>query len=185
MKPAADAMTFVTRWFFGGVGLLAALAGLALWLGTRAPAPRAATAIAPGAILAASFADTGGRPQSLGQFQGKVLVVNFWATWCAPCREEMPAFARLQSRWAARNVQFVGLANDDPARVERFAKDLVITYPLWVGGDEVGELSKRLGNRLGVLPHTVLLDSQGLVLESKVGPYSEAVLEDRLRAIVR
>jgi len=186
MKPAADAMTFVTRWVFGAVGLLAALAGLALWLGTRAPLPpRAATAIAPGAILAAKFADPRGRPQSLGQFQGKILVVNFWATWCAPCREEMPAFARLQSRWAGRNVQFVGLANDDPGRVERFGKDLAITYPLWVGGDEIGELSKRLGNHLGVLPHTVLLDPQGQVLESRVGPYSEAILEDRLRAIVR
>jgi len=174
------------RWAFGGVGLLALLAGLALWLAGRAPGPLpAATEVAPGALAAARFADTQGQPRSLGEFHGKTLVVNFWATWCAPCREEMPAFSRLQSRWAARNVQFVGLANDDPQRVERFGKDLAIAYPLWVGGGEVGELSRRLGNRLGVLPHTVLLDAQGRVLESRVGPYSEAVLENRLRAIVR
>jgi len=116
---------------------------------------------------------------------GKVTLVDFWATWCAPCREEMPAFARLQSRWADRNVQFVGLANDDPRRVERFGKELGIPYPLWVGGDEVGELSKRLGNRLGVLPHTVLVDRDGQVLESRVGPYSESLLEERLQAIAK
>ena len=172
------------KWVFSGVGALALLAGLALWLGARSPAPPVSP-VASGVLLAASFTDPQGQRHSLGEFQGKVLVVNFWATWCAPCREEMPAFARLQARWGQRNVQFVGLANDDPQRVERFGRDLAIPYPLWVGGDEVGELSKRLGNRLGVLPFTVLLDSDGRILDSRVGPYSEAVLEERLRAIVR
>jgi peroxiredoxin len=92
----------------------------------------------------------------------------------------MPAFTRVQSRWAQRNVQFVGLANDDPAKVVRFGEQLAINYPLWTGGDEVGELSQRLGNRLGVLPHTVILDAQGKVLEQRVGPYTEAELEERL-----
>jgi thiol-disulfide isomerase/thioredoxin len=167
---------------FAAIGLLAALAGTALWLGARAPARQTRDAVSPEAVFAAVFRDTRGAPQSLGQFQGKVLVVNFWATWCAPCREEMPAFTRLQSRWAARDVQFVGLANDDPAKVDRFGKDLGINYPLWVGGEEVGELSKRLGNNLGVLPHTVILDPNGRVLEQKVGPYTEAMLEERLTA---
>ena len=169
---------------FAAVGLLAGLAGLALWLGSKAPGTAAApTEIAPASVQAASFADTRGRSQSLGQFQGKIIVVNFWATWCAPCREEMPAFVRLQERWSSRNVQFVGLANEEPLRVERFAKDLGINYPLWVGGDEVGEFSRRLGNRLGVLPHTVLLDRHGRVIESRVGTYSEALLEERLKAL--
>ncbi len=171
------------RSVFGAVGFLSLLAGLGLWLGARPPLP-VETAVTPGALFAANFVDTRGQPHSLGQFQGKIMVVNFWATWCAPCREEMPAFARLQSRWAERNVQFVGLANEDPQRVERFGRDLGIPYPLWVGGDEIGELSKRLGNRLGVLPHTVLLDRDGRVLESRVGPDSEALLDERLRAIV-
>jgi thiol-disulfide isomerase/thioredoxin len=174
------------RWLFSLVGVLALLAGTAMWLGNRPPvAGVSAPEISPAAFYAATFADAHGRPQSVGQFQGRTLVVNFWATWCAPCREEMPAFTRLQSRWAGRNVQFVGLANDDPGKVERFGRELGITYPLWTGGDEVGEMSRRLGNRLGVLPHTVILDPQGRVLEERVGPYTEKELDQRLEQVTR
>jgi peroxiredoxin len=95
----------------------------------------------------------------------------------------MPAFKRLQERWAGRNVQFVGLASEEPRRVERFGRDLGINYPLLVGGDEVGALSKRLGNPQGVLPHTVILDAQGRVVGGKVGPYTEAELDDQLKPL--
>jgi thiol-disulfide isomerase/thioredoxin len=168
-----------------GVGLLALLAGTALWIGTRAT-PAGAGSIAadasPAAIATARFADAAGAPRSLGQFAGQVVVVNFWATWCAPCREEMPGFVRLQELWKGR-VQFVGLANDDRSKVDRFGRDLAINYPLWTGGPEVMELSKRLGNRLGVLPHTVLLDGNGRVLESRIGLFPESVLDERLSKI--
>jgi thiol-disulfide isomerase/thioredoxin len=170
------------RWVFSGVAVLAVLAGTAMFLGSRQPSPSGDSDVAPSAIYAAGFRDEQGATRSLAQFQNKLLVVNFWATWCAPCREEMPAFTRVQSRWAARNVQFVGLAQDDPAKVVRFGKDLAINYPLWTGGDAVGELSKRLGNRLAVLPYTVILDPQGRVLERRVGPYTETALEERLTA---
>ena len=169
------------RRVYATVGALAIAAGAALWLGTRSEGPTTTPAtLAPGPLYAATFADTRGASGSLGRFQGKVLVVNFWATWCAPCREEMPAFTRLQNRWAARGVQFVGLSNEDPKLVERFSRDLAINYPLWVGGSEVGDFARRLGNRLGFLPFTVLVSRQGEVLESKVGPYSEAALELKL-----
>jgi len=171
------------RWVFAGVAVLAVLAGAALFLGNRAPSPVAAAGdIHPTALYAAGFRDEQGATRSLAQFQGRLLVVNFWATWCAPCREEMPAFNRLQARWAGRGVQFVGLAQDDAAKVARFGRDLAIAYPLWTGEDEVGELARRLGNHLGVLPYTVILDRQGGVLERRVGPYTEAALEERLTA---
>jgi thiol-disulfide isomerase/thioredoxin len=172
---------------FAGIGLLAALAGLSLWLAARnattpaiEPGPVDAS---PAAILAARFTDGEGKSRTLAQFAGKVLVVNFWATWCPPCREEMPGFVRLQSRWQGRGVQFVGLAQDDPTNVAAFGLELGINYPLWQGGPEVMELSRRLGNRLGVLPHTVLLDAQGRVLETKIGVFTEEALESRLAAI--
>ena len=170
------------RWTFTAVGLAAVAAGTALWLANRPPAMTSAPAVAPAALLAASFADAEGRRQPLGRFQGKLLVLHFWATWCAPCLEEMPAFDRLQSRWAGRGVQFIGLSAEEPDKVAAFARQAGIRYPLWTGGDEVGELSRRLGNRLGVLPHTVLISPSGEVLETRVGPYTESDLEARLSA---
>jgi thiol-disulfide isomerase/thioredoxin len=172
------------RWVFAGIALLAILAGTAMFLGSPESTLSPRADVAPSALYAAGFRDEQGATRSLGQFRDKLLVVNFWATWCAPCREEMPAFARVQSRWAGRNVQFVGLAQDDPAKVSRFARELAINYPLWTGGDEVGELSRRLGNHMGVLPFTVILDPQGRVVEQRVGPYTEALLEQQLAAHV-
>lgn len=170
---------------FAGVALLAALAGTALWLGERStlPTPKAPEAIAPTALYAATFRDGAGQSQSLGQYQGRLLVLNFWATWCAPCREEMPAFSRLSQRWAGRGVQFVGLSSEAPEVVARFAREVPVAYPLWTG-DEADPLGRRLGNRLGVLPYTAILDPSGKVLEVRVGPYTEAELDGRLAAFV-
>ena len=168
------------RWFYPLVAVAALAAGTALWMATRPAAPTlastAAPSIAPAAMFATPFSDTEGRPQSLGQYQGRIVVLNFWATWCAPCREEMPAFTRLQARWASRGVQFVGVSSEEAAKAARFGRDVGVNYPLWVG-DGAGELSRRLGNSAGVLPHSVILDGSGRVLEQKVGPYREQELE--------
>ena len=75
-----------------------------------------------------------------------------------------------------RNVQFVGLSSEDPSKVAAFARSLGVTYPLWVGGDEVEELSRRLGNVTGALPHTLVLDRSGRVVAAKVGAYTEGTL---------
>lgn len=168
------------KWVFGSVALLAFVAGAALWLGSGRPDPVSASEVAPATLYAATFLDAEGRPQALGRYQGKILVLNFWATWCAPCRQEMPAFSKLQKQWKGRGVQFVGIANDDPRHVSRFGKELGIEYPLLTGGEEVNLLSKRLGNRTAVLPHTVIFDRDGRVLEEQVGPYSEAILGEKL-----
>ena len=170
-----------------GIGLLAALAGVSLYLAGRNAAPPAIEAgpvdASPAAIQAARFADSDGKPHTLAEYAGKVVVVNFWATWCTPCREEMPGFVKLQERWRGRGVQFVGLAQDPAPKVAAFRTELGINYPLWIGEGEVMDLSRRLGNRQGVLPHTVLLDSQGRVIESKIGKFDEDALESRLAAI--
>ena len=170
-----------TRAFFALVGLVAMAAGTALWLAGRpgAPATGPVTLAAP-ALYAATFRDASGQKQALGQFQGRLLVVNLWATWCAPCREEMPAFARLHGQWKDRGVQFVGLSEEEPERVARFGRELSIPYPLWTGGAEVGELSRRLGNRASVLPLTAIIGPQGDVLEVRAGVFSESELQARL-----
>lgn len=174
-----------TRLFLAiGIAALAAGAGLWTWSRqARAPATEPsieAPSIGPAALFAASFVDEGRVPRTLAQFEGKVLVVNFWATWCGPCRAEMPAFQRLHQRWSDRGVRFVGLSGEPPETAARFGRDLGISYPLWTGGEAVQELSRRLGNRMSVLPHTVLIGPRGEVLEQRVGAYTEAELDDRL-----
>jgi thiol-disulfide isomerase/thioredoxin len=176
---------------FAAIGAAAILAGATLWHLTRpvrspaSPPSIASPAIAPAAIHAATFADAGtGAARALGQFQGHVTVVNFWATWCGPCRAEMPAFERLHQRWSGRGVRFVGLSDEAGDLASRFGRELGVTYPLWTGTDQVSELSRRLGNRLGVLPHTVILDPRGSVLDQRVGPYTEAELDARLDSFV-
>jgi thiol-disulfide isomerase/thioredoxin len=166
------------------VGLASILGGTGLYLAMR-PAPSVVTAeISPSALYAASFHDQEGRTVSLGRFSGHPLVLNFWATWCAPCREEMPALSRVSVRTASR-VQFIGLAEDDPQKVRAFARELAVAYPLWNGGDEVMELSRRLGNRMAVLPFTAIVDGSGRVVAQKVGAYTESELAAQLAPFLR
>jgi thiol-disulfide isomerase/thioredoxin len=160
---------------YAAIALVAFACGAAAWwLFER---PRGAPAgIAPAALWAASFVDTSGRPVALGQFRGRVIVANFWATWCAPCREEIPVLAAAQSQWGGRGVQVVGLTSDDPAAVARFAAEFRLTYPVLTGRSDVDELGRRLGNAAGVLPFTAILDGEGAVLATKVGAYSASEL---------
>ena len=170
---------------FAAVGVVALAAGAALWYlgGPKRPAGPPAQASAPSpaiaapALYATSFMDATGNSRSLGQHEGKVLVLNFWATWCEPCRAEMPAFSRLHERWSDRGVQFLGLSDEPQEKAQAFGRALGIGYPLWTGGDQVADLSRRLGNRLGGLPHTVIVSPRGSVITQKVGPYTEAELE--------
>src|SRR6202162_2460464 len=96
------------------------------------------------ALLELSLPDIQGTPQSLRQWRGKVLVGNFWATWCGPCREEMPEFVRAQRELGPRGLQFVGIAVDQPDKVVQFAKALDLNYPALIGEIGAVELSKTL-----------------------------------------
>lgn len=127
-----------------------------------------------GVIYTASFNDVDGKSQSLGQWQNKLLVINFWATWCAPCREEMPIFAKLQQRLAPNGVQFVGIAADSRLNVVNFSLKTPVQYPLFPSESGAIDFSKRLGNRLGLLPHTVVVAPGGEVVYTKLGQIVEA-----------
>lgn len=132
------------------------------------------------AVLSIVLPDAQGQQQPLAQWRGKVLVVNFWATWCAPCREEMPEFVATQKRDGAKGVQFVGIAVDDPEKVRAFVKEIGLNYPALIGGYGAIELSKRLGNDLAALPFTIVLDRAGRVAHTQLGPLKPAKLDDLL-----
>jgi thiol-disulfide isomerase/thioredoxin len=161
------------------LGLVALAIGFAI--GTRDRDARSgAGATDAAALLAVALPDLQGREQALGQWKGKVLIVNFWATWCAPCREEMPAFVRIQADLGPKGVQFVGIAVDQADKVAQFAAELALNYPALIGGYGAMELSKALGNRLMALPFTLVIDRSGTVVNVRLGPFKEA----ELRAIV-
>ena len=159
-------------------GLLS-LAGLAMWIG-QSGAPTAKLSeldVSAGTIYTSSFPDTEGKQQSLGQWQHKLLIINFWATWCGPCKEEMPIFAKLQKKYGANGLQIIGIAADLPLNVVNFDKKLNVGYPLLPDEARAIEFSKRLGNRLGLLPHTVIVQPGGEVLRSQLGVINEAEFE--------
>lgn len=131
-------------------------------------------------LLTLSLPDTAGREQSLGQWKGKVLVVNFWATWCAPCREEMPEFVKAQRELGPKGLQFVGIAIDQRDKVVEFVQELDVNYPALIGGFDAMELSRAMGNSLMALPFTVIVDRDGRVAHTQLGPLKPA----QLRAIV-
>lgn len=165
---------------FAVAGSVAAVAGYGvnLWrVGGFGTAPGTDAAAD---ILNSRLTALDGTPQSLRAFRGRILVINYWATWCAPCREEIPLFVRLQRELADKNVQFIGIAIDQVDKVRDFAKEFQINYPLFIGGIEAVELSRRAGNKAGVLPYTLLLDRSGTIADSLVGGVSEARMRSAL-----
>ena len=131
------------------------------------------------ALFATKLPDLSGVPTSVSRWRGKVLVVNFWATWCAPCKEEIPEFIALQTEFAGQNVQFIGIAADHADKVSAFADEYRINYPILVGNIEALDLSTKLGNRISALPFSVVIDRNGKLVHRQLG----ILKTDKLRAL--
>src|SRR5262245_46766304 len=129
-----------------GVGLAAAIAGAlfgAFALQSRSGAAQ---------LLAARFTDLDGRPRRLRAWQGSALLCNFWATWCAPCREEVPLLVAAKQQWLPSGTEIVGIGIDSVDKIREFSKNYKINYPVLVADATAIELIRRLGNRAGGLP---------------------------------
>lgn len=162
-----------------------ALTGLAagIWLAQVQHAPELRPASVPAALWRVGFADLDGKQQELAQWRGQGLVLNFWASWCQPCREEMPDFAALRAHYRPYGIEFVGIAVDSPARVVQFLQQLPVDYPILIGEGAAHSLARQLGNPSGALPYTIVVDREGNIVLTHLGRLRRAVLEPALRKI--
>ena len=162
------------------VAAMAVVAAIALAAGIYVRQESRTTADGVSALTLAQFKDYSGQTATLERWKGKVVVVNFWASWCPPCREEIPGLTRIQSRFAANGLQIVGIAVDSVDKARQAAIELGVNYPVLIAGLETIDLTRRLGNRAGALPFTLVLDRNGTLVASHLG----ILTEDQLAQIV-
>lgn len=125
-----------------------------------------------------TLSDVSGKAYPLAQFQGKPAIINFWATWCEPCREEMPAISALAT--AHPEIVVLGLAIDEAEAVHDFTNTTPVSYPLLIAENEGAALLEAMGDQKGVLPYTVILSAQGQVIQTFFGRVSRQMLEKAL-----
>jgi thiol-disulfide isomerase/thioredoxin len=131
-----------------------------------------------------SLPDLAGEPQPSSRWAGKVLVLNFWATWCPPCRKEMPGFIELQEELGGKGLQFVGIAIDSAQAVSEFAAIRGINYPILIGDESAIRMSKRLGNRFQGLPFSVIFDRAGAVVYVQAGELKKDTIREKISALL-
>lgn len=178
-------MTPVARYaLIAAVALMSAAAG---WQFNRHTAPTAKPQIAPGAsaaLMALALPDPDGTTQAIEQWRGKVLILNFWATWCPPCLREIPDFAKVSRTFADAPVQFVGISIDSADKVRAFADEYAVPYPLLIGSLDTLDLAAPLGNSAQALPFTVMIDRSGNIQHIKLGTLNAAELEGKIRTLL-
>lgn len=129
------------------------------------------------AIFAANLPDLQGENQIVSQWLGNVIVVNFWATWCTPCREEIPEFIEIQEKFRDQGLVFVGIAIDQADKVKMFSQEFGINYPVLVGSLNTWSLLEAAGNRQSALPYTVVINRSGEIVETYLGRVNQKKLE--------
>ena len=173
------------------LALLAGSAGYVAqrWLSRPPPALTAArvdnaAGADPTQLLDWSFATPAGGREVLSTWAGKIIVLNFWATWCPPCLREIPAFIELQTAMGADGVQFVGIALDQAEPVQAFVADKGVNYPVLIGDQDVARFMVTLGNTIGALPYTVVLGRNGDIVASHQGEWDAEAAGAALRKFV-
>lgn len=167
---------FLVALAFGAAGIAARH-----WVAPAEPMVGAPSEVSVAEVWKGRLPDLAGKAQDMNQWRGKVLVLNFWAPWCPPCRKEIPDFIRLQERHGGAGLQFVGVALDEPDKVSAFVDETGINYPILLGAEQATALSAAAGNRLGGLPFTVVFDRRGNAVATLTG----GVNETRLEALVK
>jgi thiol-disulfide isomerase/thioredoxin len=142
------------------------------------PAEKATTpTYGGGTMIDFTLPDLDGKKHALSEWRGKVIVLNFWATWCPPCREEIPLFISLQKKHQADDLQIIGVAIDNPAAVRIYRQSVRMNYTILIGENDAMPLVAQYGNRMGSLPFTVIIDRSGSIAVRKLGVFNQTELE--------
>ena len=140
----------------------------------------------PTEMVEFSLPDTDGKVHNINEWRGKIVVLNFWATWCPPCRAEVPLFVDTQEKFRKDGLVIVGVAIDKKQDVANFVDSYFINYPVLVSEQDNTELMARYGNRIATLPYSVVMDRKGKVIETHAGAYKKdqlySVLNKNLKA---
>lgn len=171
------------------VALLGLMLGMLVgWLWREYQQPVASTELSISPALAQlptfQYADLDGELRRSTEWYDQILVLNFWATWCPPCRKETPMFVDLQAQYQAAQVQFVGIAVDDPEQVRTFADTYGVNYPVLLGDLTAMRLARQLGNRFEALPYTLVAGPGGKVVFRQQGEVHRETLEPILQQLI-
>ncbi|MDB5118776.1 MAG: alkyl hydroperoxide reductase [Mucilaginibacter sp.] len=148
--------------------LIAVLAGgIGAYVGMQRIKPQTPQTKALTQLLSQTLPDPAGQPQALSKWQGKPLLINFWASWCGPCVEEMPELEALHKEIPA--LQIIGIGVDSAPKIIEFAGKLNIDYPLYVAGTNAISVMRDLGNTVGGLPFTLLVGADGTIQQTYIG----------------
>lgn len=172
-----------TNWLILALAVLAAAAGA--YLDHRNRQPTAADIAADSSLIglrtpALSLPDLDGTPHRLSDYRGRRVLLNFWASWCRPCLEEMPALNQAQAKFGENAPIVVGIAMDEPAQVKAFLAAHPVNYPILIGQMGTPSTSQQLGNASQTLPYSVLIGADGRILATHAGALSALQLEQWL-----
>ncbi len=164
--------------------LLSLTGGYWLAQSMRAPEPMTAPQDGGGDVIEFALPDLEGKTRQLSEWRGKVVVLNFWATWCPPCRDEIPLFIALQKKHQAQGLQIIGVAIDRLDAVQAYRQSVGMNYPSLIGDDDAMQVMARYGNASGSLPFTVVIDPNGHALAHKLGEFRDVDFENLVEPLL-
>ncbi len=167
------------------LAVLALMAGFWAAKTLRAPEETPGTlTYGGGSMINFTLPELDGKKHALDEWRGKVILLNFWATWCPPCREEIPLLVNLQKKYGADGLQVIGVAVDNKTAVMLYRQSAGMNYPILMGDDDTLQLVARYGNSTGSLPFSVVIDRSGSIAVRKLGPFTDIELENLIKPLI-